>query len=96
VERVAEILEARRGEATEMGRRAREAWESWFAPDVLFHRTVDACLAIRETRRLPESVLRHAVWKQVVRSPYRRIFLREMMLEWGPTRALLARRAAAR
>jgi hypothetical protein len=96
VERVPEILESRRVDADDMGRRAREAWETWFAPEVLFHRTVQACLSIRETRRIPERLLRFGVWKQVARAPYRRIFLREVMLEWGPTRALLARRAAAR
>jgi hypothetical protein len=96
VERLPEILEARRGDAGALGLRAREAWEQWFAPEVLFHRTVEACLAIRSTRRLPERFLRFGVWKQVARAPYHRIFVREMMLEWAPARALLARRAAAR
>jgi hypothetical protein len=94
VEGLPDLLESRRGDAIEMGRLARQAWEQHFAPDVLFHRTVEACLAIKRTRRLPEAVLRFSVWRQVLAAPYRRIFLRELMLEWSVTQALLARRSA--
>ena len=48
------ILEARRPEAEEMGRRARAAWDEWFDQTVLFHRHVEWCLQIRDGRMLPE------------------------------------------
>ncbi len=93
VEGIPALLEARRGEAAEMGRLAREAWEAWFAPEVLFHRTVEACLAITATRTLPERVLRFGVWRQVLTPRYLRIFLREIALEWRATQALYAWRS---
>lgn len=94
VEGIPALLEARRADALELGRRARQSWEEWFSRGVLFHRTVEACLAIQRTRQLPERLLRLGVWRQVMTPPYYRIFLRELLLEWSPTRTLLARRAA--
>jgi hypothetical protein len=44
--------------AEDMGRRAREAWASWFAADVIFHRTVDWCLDLQRRRVLPEGISR--------------------------------------
>lgn len=38
--RLPELLDAYRPQAAAMGRKARLAWEQWFAPDVQFHRMV--------------------------------------------------------
>ena len=32
---------------------ARQAWEQWYAPEVLFHRMVESCLAIQAARQKP-------------------------------------------
>jgi len=93
VGRLPALLESFRGKADAMGSRAREEWEQWFSPDVLFHRTVEACLDIQRTRKRPERLLRLGVWRQVLAQPYFKIYLREMALEWGPTSALIAWRA---
>ena len=74
------LLEAREGDAAAMGRLAREAWEEWFAPPVLFHRTVEKCLAIRRDRRLPERLASLWVWPQVVLRPFHlRILARRIL-----------------
>ncbi|MEZ5856951.1 MAG: hypothetical protein R3D67_20250 [Hyphomicrobiaceae bacterium] len=49
---IPEILASRERDAPEMARRARAAWEEWFAADVVFHRLVESCLAIKRQRRL--------------------------------------------
>lgn len=51
-------LEALESRAEEMGRRARAAWTSWFAADVIFHRTVEWCLDLQRRRVLPEGISR--------------------------------------
>jgi hypothetical protein len=40
------ILEPLRERSREMGAAARKAWETWFAPEQCFRRTVESCLAI--------------------------------------------------
>lgn len=41
----------------DMSKAARLAWEEWFAPDVLFHRMVEGCKDIMESRSGSEAVL---------------------------------------
>jgi hypothetical protein len=52
------IIESHEDRSERMAAAAREAWEEWFAPDVLFHRMVEACVSIRDQRRVPEAVRR--------------------------------------
>ncbi len=54
LERILPILDEREGEAVAMGRRARAAWDDWFAERACFHRVVEWCLEIKTLRRLPE------------------------------------------
>lgn len=56
--RVPEIIEAAEPRWEQMAAAARAAWEEWFAPDILFHRMVEACLDIRKNNILPERVWR--------------------------------------
>lgn len=56
--RIPELLRAREGEAEERGILARKAWEQFFAPEVQFHRAVEACRELLTLRVLPESVVR--------------------------------------
>ena len=51
-------LEALEQQAAAMGHRARREWEAWFADEVVFHHTVEACLDIARTRIYPERLLR--------------------------------------
>ena len=40
---------------------ARQAWEAWFAPDVLFHRMIENCRDIMESRSVSEKTRPHRV-----------------------------------
>jgi len=53
-----QILEARKADSTEMGRLAREAWEQFFHPDIVFDRVIDQLIEIRRRRVLPERLYR--------------------------------------
>ncbi len=50
VARIPEILEGRRDESVEMGKRAREAWERYFSPEVSLQRLCDAAAPLLEHR----------------------------------------------
>jgi hypothetical protein len=47
VDRIPELLEARRTDAAEMGRSARQAWLDWFGPETAFHRTIEWALELQ-------------------------------------------------
>ena len=63
------LLEARRDEAAEMGRLAREAWVEWFSPQAGFHRTVEWCLELAGAARRRSGVRGFAPYLQLAR-PY--------------------------
>ena len=65
--RIPQILEAREGEAVEMGERARSVWLEWYSGAVAFHRVVESCLMIRDRRGLPEKLARWPVYLQYLR-----------------------------
>ena len=54
--RIPQLLEERESAAVAMGERARVEWENWFSKEVLFHRLVELCLDIKETRTIPETL----------------------------------------
>jgi hypothetical protein len=54
------VVEAAEERYPQLAEAACEAYREWFAPEVLFHRMVEACLAIRRNRLLPE-----AVWQRL-------------------------------
>ncbi len=67
-----------------MAKAARLAWEEWFAPDVLFHRMIEGCRDIMESRPFSEKArarhfdlrylrLRARGWKQEVKSAVGRL-----------------------
>jgi hypothetical protein len=58
VEQLPEIMRKHEREAVERGIRARLAYERYFSPEVQFHRAVEACRALLETRVVPEAVSR--------------------------------------
>lgn len=61
------ILEQREADALAMGSLAREQWLEWFADDVVFHRAVEQCLALKINRRVPERLARWPVYLQYLR-----------------------------
>ena len=61
------LLEAAEPRWPAMAAAAREVWSDWFADDVLFHRTAEACLDLRRRRRVPERVARHVPTRRWVR-----------------------------
>lgn len=58
----------------EMGRKARVAWEQWFAKRVCFHRLIELCADIQATpaRRFSTAL----AWRTVLRPPHLRNYLR--------------------
>jgi hypothetical protein len=75
---VVRIMEERESEAAEMGLLARQEWETYFAPDLLFHRAVELCLEIQRARRFPESIARLAILPQFLRPTVFRELLRPL------------------
>ncbi len=57
--RLPELLEPHVVESEERGRRARETWEQFFAPELIFDRMIDQLCNIRQQRVIPERVYRH-------------------------------------
>jgi hypothetical protein len=53
-----QILEPYRGESAERGRLARQAWENYFAPPVMFNGIVAACVRAKERRKISERWIR--------------------------------------
>jgi hypothetical protein len=62
IARIPEILEGHLSQAAEMGLRAREEWEKYYAPEVRFHWLVEDCLAMRAMRTRPEWMAEKMVW----------------------------------
>jgi Exostosin family len=56
-----EILDRHVPESRERGRKARLAWEEFFAPEVVFDRMIDQICEIRQQRILPEKIYR-SIW----------------------------------
>ena len=75
--RLPQILAGRAADAPAMGLEARRQWEEWYAPEVLFHRTVETCLSIERARRLPEPVASRCAWTQMLRPSLLRHWARQ-------------------
>lgn len=86
VYRIPARLAERQEEAFRMGRKARQAWEEWFALDATFHRIVAWCLDILHERNLPERWLHYTVYLQLLEPLHAREFVRY----WLPKRVARA------
>jgi hypothetical protein len=75
-----EILAAREADHERMGRIARHAWEQHYAPQTLFDRVVEDCLAIQAARRLPFKGMQLAAQIQIARPYHLRRQLRKIPL----------------
>ncbi len=78
------ILEEREEEAVERGELARAAWSEWYAKEVAFHRAVESCLALKEERRIPETLARWPIYFQYLRPFHARRALAERLAHLGP------------
>ncbi len=63
--RLRQILEEKLPLAAELGARARQEWEKFYAPDVRFHWLVEDCLDIRKARTMPEAIAGRLAWRHV-------------------------------
>lgn len=73
--KIPEILERREADSAALGRRAREEWEKWFAPDAVFNTVIDWCLEIKASRRMPEALATLALYPHLLRPPFLRLYL---------------------
>jgi hypothetical protein len=75
---VPRMLEEREGDAAKLGLVARREWETYFSPEVAFHRVVELCLELQRGRTWPDWIERQAVLPQLLRwrnlQEYRRYF----------------------
>jgi len=76
------LLERFESRAAEMGTFAHAQWEEWFSPGVSFHRVVEWCLAIKQSRKVPERVARFAPFIQYLRPFHFRHLLRTKYHAW--------------
>lgn len=75
VGKLAEILEANLGRAAEMGLRARQEWERYYAPNVRFHWLVEDCLELLEARRIKEAIAGRLTWLHLLDMKNLRMYL---------------------
>ena len=75
VQRLPEILGDFRARADEMGRRARQEWEKYYAPPVRFHWLVEDCLGMQKARRVPEAIAGRLVWRHLFNYRTFRLYL---------------------
>jgi hypothetical protein len=75
---VPQILVEKESAADEMGLIARSEWEKHFSPDIIFHRVVELCFEIRQSRRLPEALSRLTILPQLLRPRNLRELFRQL------------------
>jgi hypothetical protein len=74
---IVSMVEEKEAQAAEMGLRARAEWEKHFAPDIVFHRAVEACLQMQRRRHIPESLARFSLIPQLLQPYVIREYLRK-------------------
>lgn len=67
IQRLPDLLGGIAHRAEAMGQAARAAWEAWFSMEASFHRVVEWCLAIRDSRQMPEKYLRYVSYLHCLR-----------------------------
>ncbi len=73
--RIPEILEWYQNRAVELGMRARQEWEKYYAPDVCFHWLVEDCYELLTLRRGSESYAQMRIWLNLLNYRYMRRFM---------------------
>jgi len=75
VSRIPGILEEREGDAPQMARTARRAYDENFSMETLFHRIIVQCQQLQAERRIPERWGRYLAWTGLIRPSECRKFL---------------------
>lgn len=70
VSSIPEILEGREADSIELARGALDVWNNWFSSEVLFHRTIEWCVEIRESRSIPARMRSIMYYPQLLRPRY--------------------------
>lgn len=78
VDRIPDILRAHADDALRMGKKAREAWEAWFAPQSCFHRVTEWCLEIKSTETESSWQTTQNLAHQLIQPTYLRQCLRSV------------------
>jgi hypothetical protein len=76
---IPDILASHAHRAADMGQAARQAWKDWFAEPAAFHRVTEWCLQIKAARRLPERLLRLAIFPQLLAPTYFKSLMRHLL-----------------
>ncbi|HCR37080.1 MAG TPA: hypothetical protein DIU37_02915 [Opitutae bacterium] len=76
VQTIPDCLKSLRPEVGSMGKKARAAWEKYFSPQASFHTTVEACLSILRSRKIPERWSYPLMYLQLFRPHHWRHYLR--------------------
>jgi hypothetical protein len=76
VSRLGEILHANLGRAGELGMRARQEWERFYAENVRFHWLAEDCLYLLRARRVREAIAGRKAWLHLFDKGYFRRYLR--------------------
>jgi len=91
--RLPELLEPHIAESRERGQRAREAWEQYFAPELVFDRMIDQLIEIRRERLIPERLYR-STWPLIqLRASARRSISNVLRMGVKMTRQVLGRKS---
>lgn len=83
VHRIPDLLESQAENARRMGKMAREAWETWFAPQSCFHHVTEWCLEMKTSQQESSRGLSLPVMRQLLQPPYLRCLL-HTVLEQAP------------
>jgi hypothetical protein len=65
IKQLPDILDHYVAESAERGRLARQAYEQWFAPPVMFNGIIATLIRVREARRIPERWI-HPFWEFIL------------------------------
>ena len=81
------LLASRESDAREMGIVARQQWERWFAPPVLFDTVADWCLDIQRAGKCGDRWFRRRKYFQLLRPYHARDYLRDLKNAWKSRRS---------
>ena len=70
VQQIPRMLLEIESNAADMGKQARQVYQDWFSREATYHRVAEWCLEIKNSRRIPERILRHGVTAAMLRPSY--------------------------
>lgn len=76
IDQIPDLLERKAEDAVRMGKNARDAWETWFAPQSCFHHVAEWCLEMKSAQAQPSWQTSVKLLRQLMHPVYLRHFLR--------------------